>query len=79
MIRRDDHNYAKEGNDDGSKWQAKARTAKTDMEEVGGRECEKSRVKDRENWRSNEMEGRCGSNRGGDEVRSPSGTRRKPD
>ena len=45
------------------KWEAKARTAKTDMEEAGGRECEKSLVKDRGSWRS-----RCESNRGGDEV-----------
>ena len=57
-----------EGNDDGSKWEAKARTAKTDMDEAGGRECKKSRVKDRGSWRSSEMEGRCESNRGGDEV-----------
>ena len=46
-----------------NEWEAKARTAKTDMEEAGGRECEKSRVKDRGSWRS-----RCESNRGGDEV-----------
>ena len=38
------------------------------MEEAGGRECEESRVKDRGSWRSNEMEGRCESDRGGDEV-----------
>ena len=37
------------------------------MEEAGGRECEESRVKDRESWRSNEMEERCESDRGGDE------------
>ena len=48
----------------------KTRTAKTDMEETGGRECEESRVQDRGSWRSNEMEGRCESNRGGDEVYS---------
>ena len=36
---------------------SEARTAKTDMEEAGGRECEESRVKDRGSWRSNEMEG----------------------
>ena len=53
---------------DGSKWEAKARTAKTDMHEAGGRECEKCRVKDRGSWRSSEMEGRYESNRGGDEV-----------
>ena len=44
------------------------RTAKNDMEEAGGRECEGSRVKDRGNCRSNEMEGRCESNRGGNEM-----------
>ena len=38
------------------------------MEEAGGRECEGSRVEDRVSCRSNEMEGRCASNRGGDEV-----------
>ena len=38
------------------------------MEEAGGRECEESRVKDRGSWRSNEMKGRCESNRVGDEV-----------
>ena len=38
------------------------------MEEAGGRECEESRVKDRGSWRSNEMEGRCETNRGADEV-----------
>ena len=47
----------------------KARTAKTDMEEADcGKECEEGRVKDRGSWRSNEMEGRCESDRGGDEV-----------
>ena len=38
------------------------------MEEVGGRECEESRVKDRGSWRSNEMEGRCESDCRGNEV-----------
>ena len=38
------------------------------MEEAGGRECEKSRVEDRRTCRSNEMEGRSESDRGGDEV-----------
>ena len=38
------------------------------MEEAGGREDEESRVKDRGSWRSNEMEGRCESDRGRDEV-----------
>ena len=38
------------------------------MEKGGGRECEGSRVEDGGSWRSNEMEGRCESNRGGDEV-----------
>ena len=38
------------------------------MEEVGERECEGSRVEDRGSCRSNEMEGRCESNRGGDKV-----------
>ena len=37
------------------------------MEKAGGRENEKSQVKDRGSWRSNEMEGRCESDRGGDE------------
>ena len=37
------------------------------MEEAGGRECEESRVEDRGSCRSNEMEGRCESNHGGDE------------
>ena len=46
MIRRDDDNIYEEGNDDESKWEAKARKAKTDIEEAGGRECEESRVKD---------------------------------
>ena len=59
---------AGEGNDDRSKWEAKARTVKTDMEETGGRECEESQVKDRGSWRSNEMEGRSESNRGGNDV-----------
>ena len=38
------------------------------MEEAGGRECERSRDKDRESCRSNEMEGRCESDRGADKV-----------
>ena len=38
------------------------------MEEAGGRECEESLVKDRGSRRSNEMEGRCESDRGGDEA-----------
>ena len=38
------------------------------MEEAGGREREESRVKHRVSWRSNEMEGRCESDRGGNEV-----------
>ena len=38
------------------------------MEEAGGREREESRVEDRGSCRSNEMEGRCESDRGGDEV-----------
>ena len=44
------------------------RTAKNDMEEAGGRECEESRVEDRESCRSNEIEGRCESNREGAEM-----------
>ena len=52
----------------GSEWTAKARTAKNDMEEARGRECEESWVEDRRSCRSNEMEGRCESDRGGDEV-----------
>ena len=38
------------------------------MEEAGGKECEGSRVEDRGSCRSNEIEGRCESNSGGDEV-----------
>ena len=38
------------------------------MEKAGGRQCEKSWVKDRESCRLNEMEGRYESDRGGDEV-----------
>ena len=37
------------------------------MEEAGGREFAGSRVKDRGSCRSNEMKGRCESNRGGNE------------
>ena len=40
------------------------------MEEVGGRECEESRVEDRRSCRSNEMEGKSESDRGGDKVYS---------
>ena len=40
------------------------------MKEAGGRECEESRVKDRRTRRSNEIEGRCESDRLGDEVYS---------
>ena len=46
----------------------KVRTAKNDMEEAGGRTCEGNRVEDRGSFISNEMEGRCYSDRGGDEV-----------
>ena len=35
---------------------------------AGGRESEESPVKDRGSWGSNEIEGRCESDRGGDEV-----------
>ena len=38
------------------------------MEEAGGREYEESRVEDRESCRSNEMERKCESDCGGDEV-----------
>ena len=38
------------------------------MEEASGRECEENWVEDRESCRSNEMEGRCESDRGRDEV-----------
>ena len=41
---------------------------KNDMEEAGGRECEESRVQNQRSCRSNEMEGRWESDRGGDEV-----------
>ena len=44
------------------------RKAKADMGEASGRKCEESRVKGRGSWRSNEMEGKCESDRGGDEV-----------
>ena len=37
-----------EGNDAGSEREAKARTAKNNMEEAGGRECEESQVEDQE-------------------------------
>ena len=47
---------------------AKARTAKNDKEEAGGRECEESRVEDRGSCRSNEMEGRYESDCGSDEL-----------
>ena len=40
------------------------------MEETGGRECEKSQFEDRRSCRSNEMEVRSKSDRGGDEVYS---------
>ena len=64
--------HREEGNDDGSKWEA--RTAKTDMDEAGGREGEESLVKDQGSKRSNEMEERCESDRGGDEVYPPPAT-----
>ena len=38
------------------------------MKEAGGRECEESQVEDRRSCRSNEMERRSESGRGGDEV-----------
>ena len=41
---------------------------KNDIKEAGGRKCQGSRVEHRESCRSNEMEGRCKSNRRGDEV-----------
>ena len=65
VISRDDDNILKAMMI--SEWTAKARTAKNDMEEAGGRECEEIRVKDRGICRSHEMEGRCESDRGGDE------------
>ena len=40
----------------------------SDMEEEDGREYEESRVENRKSWRLNDMEGRCESDRGGDEV-----------
>ena len=40
------------------------------MEEADERECEESQVEDRKNCRSNEMEARSDSDRGGDEVYS---------
>ena len=48
--------------------EAKARTAKNDMEKAGERECEGSRVEDRGSCTSNEVEGRCESNCGGDKM-----------
>ena len=54
--------------DAGSEWAAKVRTAKNDMEEAGGRECEESLVEDQGSCRSNEMEGRCESEHERDEV-----------
>ena len=44
------------------------RTAKNDMEEASGGECEESRVKDRRSRRSNEMEDGCESDCKGDAV-----------
>ena len=38
------------------------------MKETGGRECGESRVEDRGSCRPNEMEGRCESDWGRDEV-----------
>ena len=38
------------------------------MKEADGTECEESRVEDRGRCRSNEMEGRCESDCGGDEM-----------
>ena len=38
------------------------------MEEAGGTECEESLVEDRGSFRSNEMEERCESDRGDNEV-----------
>ena len=38
------------------------------MKETGGRECEESRFEDRGSCRSNELEGRCESDCGMDEV-----------
>ena len=64
VITRDDDSILKKA----MMMEAKARTAKNDMEGAGGRECEGSRVEDRRSCRSNEMEGRCESNRGGGEV-----------
>ena len=48
----------------------KAWTAKNDMEEAGGRECEESRVEDLGSCRSNKMEGKYKSHCEGDEVYS---------
>ena len=58
----------------------KARTAKNDTEEAGGRECEESRVEDRGSCRSNETEeGVRAIAEGMRCIRPPSVTRRKPD
>ena len=48
--------------------EVKAWTAKYDVKETSGRECEESRVEDRGSCRSNEIEGRCESDCGRDEV-----------
>ena len=56
LIRWDDDNVLKKAMMLKSEWAAKARTAKNDMKQAGGRECEESRVEDQGSCRSNEME-----------------------
>ena len=67
VIRRDDDNILKKAmmiEVNGKRKQARPKlTWRRQVEE-----CEESRVKDRGSWRSNEMEGRCESDCGGDEV-----------
>ena len=56
------------------------RKAKNAMEKAGGRECEESRVEDRGSCRLNEIEGRCESDCGRDEVYLTTfGERKEPD
>ena len=47
---------------------SKSEDGQNDMEEAGGRKCGESRVEDQGSCRSNEMEGRCESDCGRDEV-----------
>ena len=67
VIRRDDDNVLKKAmmlEANGKRKRGRPKTTWRKQVE----ECEGSRVEDRGSCRSNEMEGRCESNRGGDEV-----------